>query len=219
MNLKDGTTAVYRIVHLDNLELYLHRQALHAPNHTPADGRIWRATHDTSIQGKRSTRPVPVRPQGVLLDYVPFYFGARSPMLLRLGTGRVEGYTEGQEPLVTLVASAQGLVAAGLACVFTDGQGLVGYTRFYDDLAHLADLDWSVIDADQWSRTEADPDRQRKKQAEFLVHREVPWGLVLGIAVCNDTARSRVETLLASFDPGLRRPVAIRPKLYYGGPA
>ena len=28
-------------------------------------------------------------------DYVPFYFGVLSPMLLQLKTGRVTGYNEG----------------------------------------------------------------------------------------------------------------------------
>lgn len=36
-------------------------------------------------------------------DYVPFYFGPLSPMMLNLKTGRVAGYEEDQEPLIYLV--------------------------------------------------------------------------------------------------------------------
>jgi hypothetical protein len=215
VQLRDGTTGILRLVHVDNLAVYLERGALHAPNHAPADRLGWRATHDASIQGRRSTRVVPVPPGGVLLDYVPFYLGPRSPLLFRLATGRVRGYGEGQEPLVTLVASAEDVVAAGRRCVFTDGQALVGYTTFHDDLTRLADLDWATIHAEQWSRTEGDPDRQRRKQAEFLVHESLGWELVRGIAVCNDSARSRVQALLAGFPSDRTRHVAVAPRWYY----
>jgi hypothetical protein len=49
---------------------------------------------------------------GALHDYVPFYFGFLSPMLLQLKTGRVTGYNEGQEPLVYLKSTVQAVADA-----------------------------------------------------------------------------------------------------------
>jgi hypothetical protein len=215
VKLRDGSTAAFRLVYIDNLAIYLRRRALHAPNHSPADGEVWRATHDVDIQGRRAARAVSAGPGGVLLDYVPFYFGPRSPMLYRLHTGWVDGYTEGQEPIVTLVVAVEEIAAAGHHLVFTDGQALVQYTSFYDELSRLGELDWETIHTTSWNKTPEDPDRQRRKQAEFPAHRELPWDLVRGIAVCNDAAVRRVEALLSTFDPSLSRPVAIWRDLYY----
>jgi len=47
--------------------------------------------------------------------YVAFYFGPRSVMLYQLHTGWVEGYREGQEPLIHLVSTSQAVEGAGLA--------------------------------------------------------------------------------------------------------
>ncbi|MEQ1501350.1 MAG: DUF4433 domain-containing protein [Myxococcota bacterium] len=215
MLLKGGTHhAIFRIVHLDNLAIYLARRALHAPNHTPNDGRVWKGTHDAQVQTKRAATAVPCGPGGTLLDYVPFYFGPRSPMLYKLKTGQVAGYDEGQEPLVTLVAAAED-VAAAVPFVFYDGHALAAFSTSYADLARLPDLDWAAIDAKMWRDTPEDNDRQRRKQAEFLVHRELSWALIRGLAVCNDTAKTRVEALLSGYDPTLHRRVAVWPDLYY----
>ncbi len=88
-------TPIYRIVHIDNLETLLRRGGLHAANHTPGDGLPFRTIHNVSIQNLRQARSLPCGPGGTMHDYVPFYFGVLSPMLLQLKTGRVTGYNEG----------------------------------------------------------------------------------------------------------------------------
>jgi hypothetical protein len=60
-----------------------------------------------------------------------------------------------------------------------------------------------------------DNDRQRRKQAEFLVHRFCPWSLIRGIAVINPAMKARVEGIMAGFDAGLRRLVTVEPGWYY----
>jgi hypothetical protein len=58
-------------------------------------------------------------------------------------------------------------------------------------------------------------DRQRRKQAEFLVHRFCDWSLIEEIAVLNEAMKHRVEAVLDAFT-GHRRPVAnVRPQWYY----
>ena len=89
-------TPIFRFVHVDNLEVIVRREGLHAPNHTPSDGLPFKTIHNAEIQEKRKERIIPCGPQGVIHDYVPFYFGYLSPMLLQLNTGRVEGYAQGQ---------------------------------------------------------------------------------------------------------------------------
>ena len=58
-------------------------------------------------------------------------------------------------------------------------------------------------------------DRQRRKQAEFLIHELFPWALVEEIAVLNTTAKTRVETIMNEFDAAHQKLVNVRPGWYY----
>jgi len=96
-------TPIYRLMHIDNLVTVLGHGGIHAPNHPPEGGHDYRAIHNVDIQKIRRTRPIPCGPGGTVHDYLAFYFGPRSPMLLQLHTGRVENYDEGQAPLIYAV--------------------------------------------------------------------------------------------------------------------
>lgn len=208
-------TPIFRIVHLDNLPVILHRGGIHAPSFFPDDGLHYRTIHNVEIQSVRQRRPLNCGPRGVVHDYVPFYFGPRSPMLLQLHTGRVAGYDEGQKPVIYLVSNAQTVQQKGLGFVFSDGHGIACFTRWFDNLAGLNELDWECIYADYWSDNVNDMDRQRKKQAEFLVHRFFDWSLVSEIGVIDDRTKSRVESVLERFPAEMHRPVNIRQAWYY----
>jgi hypothetical protein len=66
-------------------------------------------------------------------------------MMLQLKTGQVPGYNEGQEPLIYLVSSAQAVQSAGLKFAYSDGHGLATFTEWFDDLANLDAVDWTVV--------------------------------------------------------------------------
>lgn len=208
-------TPIYRFLHVDNLPVCLRRGALHAPNHTPEDGLLYRTIHNVDIQAQRQIRPIPCGPGGVIHDYVSFYFGPRSPMLFQLHTGWLSGYTEGQQPLIYAVSTAQDVAERGIGFVFSDGHGIATFTDWYDDLERLDRVDWGAVHARLWRDTVDDMDRQRRKQAEFLVHRQCDWALIREIAVFNAQMKSRIEAILDGFDASLSRPVTIRPNWYY----
>ncbi|MCK4390123.1 MAG: DUF4433 domain-containing protein [Desulfobacterales bacterium] len=67
---------------------------------------------------------IPCGPGGVIHDYVSFYFGYLCPMLLQLHTGRVEGYADGQDPIIYLVSTVQTVLESGSGFVFSDGHGI-----------------------------------------------------------------------------------------------
>ncbi|MCX6885442.1 MAG: DUF4433 domain-containing protein [Verrucomicrobia bacterium] len=113
---------IFRIVHVDSLPTLLQRRGLHGVNHRPADGLPYRTIHNVEIQSQRHIRTIPCGPGRSLHDYVPFYFGNLSPMLLQFKTGRVAGYTGGQEPLVYLKTTVQAVEQGGLGFVFSAGQ-------------------------------------------------------------------------------------------------
>lgn len=138
-------TPIYRIMHIDNLEVCLKRRGLYAPNFTPDDGLVYLTIHNTDIQGLRQKFCLKCGPCGTTHDYVPFYFGYLSPMMLQLKTGQVEGYDEGQEPLIYLVSTVQAVSRAGVSFVFSNGHGIAAYTDWYDDLVDLNKVDWDMV--------------------------------------------------------------------------
>jgi hypothetical protein len=208
-------TPLYRLMHIDNLEGCLDRGGVYAPNHWPDDGLAYRTIHNERIQDTRHVRRIACGPGGTIHDYVSFYFGYLSPMLLNLKTGRVPGYTEGQTPLVYLVSSAQAIRESGVGFVFSDGHGVATFTQWFDDLARLDRVDWRMVNQRYWADDIDDMDRQRRKQAEFLVHRFCPWELISGIAVIDAPMQARVQATLADYEVGMRRPVAVRRAWYY----
>jgi len=137
----------------------------------------------------------------------------RSPMLLQLHTGRVEGYDQKQEPIIYAVSTVESIVKARLQFVFSDGHGIAAFTQWFDDRKNLDKVDWGMVYADYWADTVEDMDRQRRKQAEFLVHRFCPWDVVTHIGVLNDAAKIRVENILRRHRVG--KPVYICRQWYY----
>jgi len=101
-------------------------------------------------------------------------------MLLQLHTGRVTGYTERQDPLIYLVSTAQAVRSSGTGFVFSDGHGIARFTNWFDKLSDLDKVDWDAVYATIWKDTVDDMDRQRRKQAEFLVHQQCAWDLIQG---------------------------------------
>jgi hypothetical protein len=208
-------TPIYRFVHVDNLRVCLTRGGLFAPAQTPSDGLTYRTIHNVDIQTQRRERRIPRGPGGCIHDYVPFYFGYLSPMMLQLKTGWVAGYREGQEPLIYIVTTAQAVAEQGVDFVFSDGHGIANFTKWFDDLGCLDQVDWQMVYQRYWKDGVEDMDRQRRKQAEFLIYRFCPWELIQEVGVIDGERRRQVELILADFPDKMGKPVRIRREWYY----
>jgi hypothetical protein len=208
-------TPIYRIIHIDNLDICLQRRGLYAPNFTPNDGLVYQTIHNTDIQRQRQAFCLNCGPCGTIHDYVPFYFGLLSPMLFQLKTGWVAGYNGGQEPIIYLVSTAQAVHRAGTGFVFSDGHGIARFTDWYNDLANLSQVDWDMVYQRYWRDTVDDMDRQRRKQAEFLIHRFCDWNLICEIGVNNDRVKQRAEAIMNAYPSPMRKPVRVRTEWYY----
>ena len=189
-------TPIYHITHLRNLPSILEHGGLYANSLRLGRGIEHVNIAHTSIQDRRATTVVPLAPGGNLHDYVPFYFAPRSPMLYSIHRGNVEGYTEGEAPILHLVANAEAVAASGQGFVFTDGHAIMAFTDFYNDLRDLDKIDWEVIKAKYWRDTLDDNDRVRRRNAEFLVHQFVPWELIQAIGVMYKAVAVKVERML-----------------------
>lgn len=171
--------------------------------------------HNVDIQNQRKATSIPCGPGGVIHDYVAFYFGYLSPMMLQLKTGKVAGYTEGQAPLIYLVSTVQEIQKANKTFVFSDGHGIARFTQWFDDLTELDKVDWNMVNQRYWTDNMDDMDRQRRKQAEFLVHRDCDWSLIQEIAIIDTAIQGKVQAVLAQFPSNLNRPVHVRRDWFY----
>jgi hypothetical protein len=206
---------VYHITHVDNCGRIIRARGLWCDaerfrQHVESVDIAYRRLKD-----RRSRVPVPVAAGGTLADYVPFYFANRSPMLFAIHAGQVEGYAGGQEQVVYLTSTVESIVRGDRRWAFTDGHAVETLTRFYDSLDHLDQIDWAVVNHWSWKNTEADPDRKRRKQAEFLVHGFVPWTLCDRIGVANEAVCRQVRQVLDESGVDHRPRVVIEPKWYY----
>lgn len=206
-------TYIFHITALGNLRMILEAGELRAKRRLEQDDTGYTNIAHMTIQEQRTHTPVPCGPGGVLHDYVPFYFGPRSPMLFTLSKGNVEGFRDGQHSIIHIVSTLQSVNAAGLRFVFTDGHGIMALTDFYDDLVHLDKIDWPLMRSRYWADTDEDPDRKRRRQAEFLIHERLPINLIRGIGVMNHQVKEEAEVLIKNV--GLKIPVAVKADWYY----
>ena len=136
-------------------------------------------------------------------------------MLYALHKGNVEGHAGGQSPVIYLASTVQEVIAAGVRFCFTDGHAIMAITNFFTDPTDLKKLDWDTIKSQFWFDSLQYPDRKRKRQAEFLVHRFFPLALVREIGVRNATAKTKVEAILNNHRHGRNLIVRVRSAWYY----
>jgi hypothetical protein len=169
---------------------------------------------DASIKSRRALIDVKCGPGGKVCDYVPFYYAPRSPMLYSIICGNVPDVDPDQRRLVDVLSSTEAAYEAGLACVFTDGNAATAFTEFHDDPAKLDHVvDWPLMRARYWFNTPDDPDRRRRRMAEFLVHRSLPLGSVARLVVHDRGVASHVAGVLQA--AGSAVPLAIRRSWYF----
>lgn len=193
-------TPIYHITHIRNLQSILQSGGLIAISKLRQQQINYQDIAYGHIQDRRAMTRVPCAAYGYLNDYIPFYFAPRSPMLYAIHKGYVQGYAEGQNPIIYLVYEAETIVANNLFFAFTDGHAVIEYSDFYDELQSLDLIDWEIMRTKYWNNTPEDGDRKRRRQAEFLVHQFCPWTLITEIRVINNTIQSQVEQILQNFN-------------------
>ncbi len=104
---------------------------------------------------------------------------------------------------------------AGLVWVASDGNAATLTTRFSNTPAEVnAMIDWPLMTATRWNNTDDDPDRQRRRMAEFLVHGRVPLPIIKAVAAYSETYAGRARAALAGHARADR--VVVRSGWYYG---
>ena len=133
-------------------------------------------------------------------------------MLYSIAMGNVAGAS--QSAIVHLMTTVEAVGAAGIQYVFTDGHATMAVSAFFGDPRHLDQIDWPLMQAQYWNDTQAEPDRKRRRQAEFLVYQFLPWKLIAYVGVRSEPVKAQVDAVLQAHG-GHHPPVAVRPEWYY----
>ena len=203
---------LYRITHIDNLDYILKTGRLTCPNHKDANPE-YIGIGDNSLIRNRSVKQINIEPFGTFDDYIAFYFGSRSPMLYEIQNGYNGVVKRNPQEIIYLVTTFEKILESKMPYVFTDGHAYHSLSQFFNNPDGLNEVDWNTIKLKQWYDTEDDPDRKRRKQAEFLVYKELPVGALGGIIVYTEAVRN--EILIKFADNKSSLPVAVKPELYY----
>jgi hypothetical protein len=208
-------TTIFHFTRVEHLETVV-QQGLLCDRRAQSDGLLAIEVGNTGIKARRVGREVPVRPGGVVADYVPFYFSPRSPMMNAIHHGNVPGYTEGTDRLVYLATTVERLLEVGLDPVLTDRNAVLDYTEFIqlrDGEPADGFIDWPLMGQRLWFDTEAYPDRRERRMAECLVHESVPWNAVQFVGTKSQNVEDEVHGLVGTMGAGPR--VAVRRDWYF----
>jgi hypothetical protein len=145
-------------------------------------------------------------------EYIPFYFGVRTPMLYVVQNGFNLVAPTSAENIVYCVSSVQKIIDLQLDFVFTDGHAVDGFSSQYTvaDIQNIDTiLDKNAINAKYW-KDENDLDKKRRKEAEFLVLGDISLHAILGYITYNENAKNKIITFGADATN-----VLIKPEFYF----
>jgi hypothetical protein len=216
-------TPIFHITAIDNLQSIV-KSGLLSKNQVAARRVNFANIAFQSVQGHRSVKTVPIAPGGNLHDYVPFHFAPRSPMLMTINAGNVEGCDYRQDDIVHLKTTVEAVGAAGLPFVFTNYHAVKAFAEFFSDPKDLDKIDWELFFepprlggyCKYWNSTHSNARyalRMETRQAEFLVHDSVPLAVLGQIAVRTENMAERVRGALAN--TGWIPEIAVIPGWYY----
>ena len=205
---------LYHITHGANLTAIIDAGGLLADTTGKASKRIGMP----EVVSRRTQLPVSCHPGTCVGDYVPFYFCPRSVMLYVISRKNHPSltYRGGQAPIVHLEADLHSVVdwadGEGIRWAFSLANAAESHAQFRCRLADLSEMDWTAVAARQWAG-----DSRASKQAEFLVHAQVPWSLIERVGVLTPGAARRVLEILSSTPGTGRARVEVRREWYYQG--
>ena len=187
------------MTHVDNLSSICTTRKLFSFNQMRSKAYSSLANHD--VQAGRSTVVVPVSNRS-LHDYVPLYFGFKTPMV---------AYNQScNEQLLFLRVSLNILGTPGV--VFSDGNARSTGSKFYL-FNHLDDLKALDCRAVQSVRYAHDQEFKRKKQAELRIPDSLGLEQVIGIICISQESAKPIMKILR--DSGTPIPLHVNPGWYF----
>lgn len=182
--------SVYHITDFENLFSIIEAGGLNSDiqmqyNNTPTE--VIGYPH---IKKRRMTTKVPCCDNRFVGEFVPFYFCPRS-MLCTINSGNTGREIGCQKSILHLVSNIEKGISHEKPWAISDGNAGSAYSTFKNDLFELNNLDWSIINSNNWGG-----ERLHKKAAEFLVADFFPWHSILQIGCYDQAMVNKVSQLL-----------------------
>lgn len=179
----------FRITHIDNIPHIVRNGIVKADSPLRDDNYV--SIGDRQVIRVRTEMAVDDRR---ISDYIPFYFGPRSPMLYVIqhgynGVQRVEPWN-----IVYCVIRLDDVVNNNIDCVFTNGHALSKITTFFpkECLIGIDDIvKYDDVYSSQWD-IETDIDLKRRKEAELLIKNDLPPQFIKGFVVYNEEVKRKM---------------------------
>jgi hypothetical protein len=188
--LKLDKTYLFRMIHIENIPHILQCGITHSTSVNSNSN--FKPIGDSSLISTRNNYTLD---NGKLLgEYIPFYFGVRTPMLYVVQNGFNMVAPTPAEDIVYCVTSVKKIIDLKLDFVFTDGHAVDGFSSLYE-YQNINDIntiiDWNAVNAKYW-RDDKDLDLKRRKEAEFLVLGDISINGILGYIVYNENSKNKM---------------------------
>lgn len=210
---------IYHILHVDRLASVMASGGLCSDALVQQQAIPGTTIGMSRIKARRLEMSLTSHPGLKVGECVPFYFCPRSIMLYLIHQANHPelAYRGGQGPIVhleaDLLASIDWANENRRRWAFTLSNAGSAYFEDRASPAHLGEINWDAVVANQWSGQGVDPAIKEGKQAEFLIEHSFPWGLVDRVGVQTYEIFQRVLGLFHG-NPQCP-PVEILPQWYY----
>lgn len=195
----------YHFTHIDNLESIV-KNGILCTNEKNRMGLRHLNIANNDIQDRRSQMTVTCKPYGTVHDYVPFYFGSKSLMLL----GIVNKKIIDQKLIVYMCVSIDKLLRDNV--VFTDkSANTTTPPNFYNDPKDLSSLHWDLIDSNSWHH---EGEEKNCRMAEALIHERVQRDWIDCYVVFNKECEEEIKKIYDKLN--LKAPIIYIRSFYDG---
>ncbi len=194
MELKDIN--IYRMTHIDNISHILENGITHKTSTNSNSSYV--SIGDVSLINNRSSKTVSILDSSksiVLGNFIPFYFGVKMPMLYVIQNGgNFVNKPTPSEQIIYMAYDIKKVISLKIEYYFSDGHATDNFTTFYDknSIEKLPNLiNWKAVKEKYWGGNE-NLNLKRKKQAEFLVGKDLPMNGIIGFACFNEVAKKEL---------------------------
>lgn len=203
---------MFRLVHIQNIPHIL-RYGIVESNSINRNPDYVSIGDNTMIEARREQK-IPKTSKRIG-DFIPFYFGPRSPMLYTIQHGYNDVTRRRPEDLVYCVIRIDDIIHSGLSGYFTDGHARNVRTKFYSIEQQLENIDHLIsyedIFRDKWGNNDDNSGEwKRRKSAELLLEEDLPPSFICGFVVYNNQAKQKL--LSFGIEP---EKIEIRPSYYF----
>lgn len=204
---------LYRLIHINNIEFVL-KNGIYT-RQSPMFDAQYIDIGDSNLIAQRDSQAISIKGYGTLGEYIPFYFAGHSPMLLNIKTGYRGIKKRPQHELAYIVCRLDSILTWCSEWVFTDGHARDRLSRYFSDITDLNEIDWNVVGDQYWRNTEDDFDRQRRKQAEFLVRNHVPAACIEKIVARDQPKKQTIEEIVRRLHLTIKVEADTHNRLFY----